>query len=218
VTVPGFSHSSPCLGDRVADLADGRMAPAEAEKAFAHVAVCDRCRVSLDTQRAASAALREDVPGLPEGLLGRLRAIPFAESEPDPDAASEPVSDAVPVTTGASLTPAIPAQAAGGTRPAGAAGVRPAVPAPAGRPTASRRRRTRAAVGSAVGAVAVAVAFTVTGAPAAVSGPAPAATPSIAPVVDALTAEHSASTRRMPFAGPQVVTAAFAGVPSAQHP
>ena len=204
MTVPGFSHSSGCLGDRVADLADGRMAPAEAEKAFAHVAVCDRCRVALDTQRAATAALREDVPGMPEGLMGRLLAIPFAESEPDPVEAA---------------AASIPAQAvAGSTRPSGAAGVRPAVPAASARPSASRRRRTRAAVGSAVGAVAVAVAFTVTGAPAAVSSPAPAPAPSIAPVVDALTAEHSASTRRMPFAGPQVVTAAFAGVSSTQHP
>jgi hypothetical protein len=203
VTVPGFSHSSGCLGDRVADLADGRMAPAEAEKAFAHVAVCERCRVSLDTQRAASAALREDVPGMPAGLLGRLQAIPFSESEPGP---AEPAA-------------AIPAQAvAGSTRPAGAAGVRPSAPTAPARPSASRRRRTRAAVGSAVGAVAVAVAFTVTGAPAAVSGPSPAPSPSIAPVVDALTAEHSASTRRMPFAGPQVVTAAFAGVSSTQSP
>lgn len=187
--LPGRS-SGGCLGDRVADLADGRLPAAEAETAFAHVAVCDRCRVALDTARAASAALAEPAPAPSEDFLARLLGIPAAEA-----AAARPFVPPV----------VVPAQA--GTRPSGAAGVRPAATPSSSRP-ATRRRRVRVAVGSAAGAAALAVAAVVGGAPAALGGPqAPAS--QFAPVVDALADEHSASTQRMPFSGPLVITAAF---------
>ena len=186
--LPGRSGGG-CLGDRVADLADGRLPAAEAETAFAHVAVCDRCRVALDTARAASAALAEPAPAPSEDLLARLLGIPAAE-----EAAARPF-----------VPPVVPAQA--GTRPTGSAGVRPAAASSSSRP-ATRRRRVRVAVGSAAGAAALAAAAVVGGAPAALGGPqAPAS--QFAPVVDALAGEHSASTQRMPFSGPLVITAAF---------
>jgi len=186
--LPGRSGGG-CLGDRVADLADGRLPAAEAETAFAHVAVCDRCRVALDTARAASAALAEPAPAPSEDFLARLLGIPAAE-----EAAARPF-----------VPPVVPAQA--GTRPSGSAGVRPAAAVASTRP-ATRRRRVRVAVGSAAGAAALAVAAVVGGAPAALGGPqAPAS--QFAPVVDALAGEHSASTQRMPFSGPLVITAAF---------
>lgn len=186
--LPGRPNGG-CLGDRVADLADGRLSPADAETAFAHVALCDRCRVALDSERAASAALETAAPGPSDDFLARLLGIPAAEAE-----AARPFVPPVPVP--------------GASRPAGAAGVRPGAPVPPSRP-ASRRRRVRTAVGSAAGVAVLAVAAVVGGAPAAVSGPAPAASSSIAPVVDALADEHSASTQRMPFSGPLVITAAY---------
>jgi hypothetical protein len=190
--LPGRPNGGGCLGDRVADLADGRLTLADTETAFAHVAVCDRCRVALDTERAASAALTSQPAGPSEDFLARLLAIPAAEAE-----AARPFAPPVPATQV-------------GSRPAGAAGVRPASPATATRP-ASRRRRVRTAVGSAAGVAVLAVAAVVGGAPATVGGPSPAATSSIAPVVDALADEHSASTQRMPFSGPLVIHAAFDG-------
>ncbi len=187
--LPGRPNGG-CLGDRVADLADGRLSPADTETAFAHVAVCDRCRVALDAERAASAALETPAPGPSDDFMARLLGIPAAETE-----AARPF-----------VPPVVPVQ--GASRPAGSAGVRPGAPVPSSRP-ASRRRRVRTAVGSAAGVAVLAMAAVVGGAPAAVSGPAPAASSSIAPVVDALADEHSASTQRMPFSGPLVITAAY---------
>ena len=101
-----------CLGDRVADLADGRMPPAEAERAFAHVASCSACRAALDAQRAASSALdAAPAPAPSSDFLARLSAIP----------AATPAAD--PLTAPA----AIPAQPGAGQ--GGAAGVRPSGPA-----------------------------------------------------------------------------------------
>ena len=186
--LPGRSGSG-CLGDRVADLADGRMSLAERETAFSHVAVCDRCRVALDTERAASTALATPAAGPSDDFITRLLAIPATE-----EVAARP------------FVPPVAAEKVG-SRPSGSAGVRPAVPGPSTRP-ASRRRRVRIVVGSAAGAAALAVAAVVGGAPAVVGGPS-APAPAFAPVVDVLADEHSASTQRMPFSGPLVITAAF---------
>jgi hypothetical protein len=188
------------------------MSPADAETAFAHVAGCDRCRVALDSERAASAAVATPSPDPTDDFMARLLGIPAAEAA----AASQAEGEAADQVEQAQPRPAayVPAQA-GPSRPAGAAGVRPAVAATSTRP-ASRRRRARVAVGSAIGAAAVAVAVTVGGSSAAVSGPAPS--PSIAPMVDVLTSEHSVSTQRMPFAGPQVMTVGFSEDSSSARP
>jgi len=197
--LPGLpGRPSGCLGDRVADLADGRMSPADAETAYAHVALCDCCRLALDAERGASAALAAPAAAPPDDLMARLLGIPAAEAE-----AARPF-----------VPPVVPLQA--GTRPSGSAGVRPAAYPSSTRPARSRRR-VRVAMGSAAGAAALAVAAVVGGAPAALGGPqAPAS--QFAPVVDALADEHSASTQRMPFSGPLVITAAFDSRSSSQRP
>jgi anti-sigma factor RsiW len=183
------SRPGRCLGDRIVDLADGRLDPAAAERAYAHVAVCPRCRAALETQREVRARLAQTPPEpaqAPDDLIARLRGIPAVP----PDAT-------------------IPAQPAAGHGSAGRAGVRPGVRAVSTGPTPARRRhRTRIALASAAGAAALAVAAVVGGGSAAVSGPA-RTTPSIAPVVDRLTDAHESSTDQMPFSGPRIVTAAF---------
>lgn len=171
---------SRCLGPLIADLADGRLAPAEAERAYAHVAVCAACRDALAAQRAVIARLDTSTPLEPTAdLLGRLRAIP----------SDVPAPEAPP--------------AGAGVRPTGAAGTRPAGRA-ASRPP---RRRSRVALAGAAGAAVLAVALAVGGsaALAAVSTPGPA----IAPVVDVLTDEHAASVDQMPLSGPRIVTVEY---------
>ena len=185
-----------CLGDRIVDLADDRLDPAAAERAYAHVALCPPCRAALEAQRAVRSTLAESGEAPVEAsddLIARLRAV----------AAESPAADVA----------SIPVQPAAGRVPAGAAGVRPGVAATTTRPSGARRRhRSRIALASAAGAAALAVVAAVGGGSAAVSGPSRPA-PAIAPVVDRLTVAHETSTDRMPFSGPRIVTAAF-GAPS----
>lgn len=178
-----------CLGDRVADLADGRMTPAEAERAYAHVAACPACRAALDAQRSASSAVRDlGAPGPSDDLLARLARV----AGPAPDETA--------------LVGLIPAQQAA---PSGAAGLCPSGPAGA-RPTTSPRRRVRRiAVASAAGAVGLALVAAV-GASTAGTGVVTPPAPSIAPVIDTFAVEHTVSVDRMPLSGPQYQVAGFA--------
>jgi anti-sigma factor RsiW len=181
---------SRCLGHRVADLADGRLSPAESERAYSHLARCPSCRSALAAQRAASTRLGASASLEPSSdLLASLRGIA------GPDA------------------PAGPQQPTAGTHPSGAAGVRPDTRT--SRHRLARRARRRVAVASAAGAAALVVAAVVGGAPAAVSGPS-APRPAIAPVVDTLTDEHAVTADLLPFSGPRVVTVGFAGTTSSQ--
>jgi len=181
---------SRCLGPRIADLADGRLEPAEAEKALAHVAVCSTCHDALVAQRAVISRLDTvDPVDPPSDLLGRLRGI------------AEPSSDPLP---------AIPEQGGAGMRPGGAAGRGPSGTAPGSTRPPARRHRGRIALAGAAGAAAMAVAIVVGGSSAlttAVVTP----SPSIAPVVDTLTVEHVVSADQMPFSGPRIVTVGYAG-------
>lgn len=178
---------SRCLGAKVADLADGRLDPVEAERAFAHVAVCVTCRAALDAQRAASTRLTSS-PQVepPSDLFLRLLSVP-----------------SVPEETSAAV---VPPQGGAGQRPAGAAGVRPSSGPRSTRPT-SRARRGRVVLASAAGAAALAV-VAVVGGTSALSG-AVVTHPAIAPVVDTLTDEHAASADQLPFSGPRIVTVGF---------
>ena len=192
-----------CLGDRIADLADGRLDPAAMERAYAHVAVCPACRAALEAQREVRARLAQ--PGVdpleaPSDLLARLRGLGVAPLTPTGYGDAADAADA-----------AIPVQAGVGRVPAGAAGVRPGVIVTGTHPSRVRRRhRRRIAVASAAGAAAMAVVAVVGGGSSAVSGPVRSG-PSIAPVVDRLTAAHATSTDQMPFSGPRMVTAALTG-------
>jgi hypothetical protein len=179
---------SRCLGRRIADLADGRLEPAEAERAFAHVAVCGTCRQALAAQRA---------------VISRLDAAPVAEPSADLLARLSGIAGPDPLPG-----PAIPAQGGAGVRPRGAAGRRPAG-AGSTRPT-SRRRRGRVVTAGAAGAAALAVAVVVAvGGSSALTG-AVVTRPAIAPVVDTLTDEHAVSADQMPLSGPRIVTVGYA--------
>ena len=178
---------SRCLGARVADLADGRLGPADAERAFAHVAVCATCRAELDAQRAATSRLTSSAVEPPSDLFQRLLSVPSADPTP-----------AAPVV--------VPPQGGAGQRPAGPAGVRPSPGARSTRPSV-RSRRGRVALASAAGAAALAV-VAVVGGSSALSG-AVVPRPAIAPVVDAFTDEHAATADQLPFSGPRIVTVGF---------
>jgi len=187
---------SRCLGPRIADLADGRMAPAEAEKAFAHIAVCATCRDALAAQRAVISRL--DTVGLVEpstDLFSRLTGI--AATDPSP-------------------VPAIPAQGGAGLRPGGAAGRRPAGLAPGATHPPTPGRRGRIVLASAAGAAALAVTVVVGGSSALTS--AVVSRPSVAPIVDILTDEHVASADQMPLAGPRIETVAYSDPSAAVSP
>ena len=179
---------SRCLGPRIADLADGRLEPAEAERAFAHVAACTTCRDALTAQRAVRSRLDtvgQVVP--PSDLLGRLRGI------------AEP---------GAEPVPPIPSQGGAGLRPGGAAGRRPAGTA-SGSTRPPRQRRRRIVAAGAAGAAALALAVVVGGSSALMSTA--VTRPSIAPVVDTFTVEHAVSADLLPFSGPRIVTVGYGG-------
>ena len=181
---------SRCLGPRIADLADGRLEPAEAERAFAHVAVCSTCRDALVAQRAVISRLDiVDPVDPPSELLGRLRGIGMAAPSSDP-------------------VPGIPEQGGAGMRPGGAAGRGPRGTAPGS--TRPPRHRGRIALAGAAGAAAMAVAIVVGGSSALTSTVVTHA-PSIAPVVDTLAVEHAVSADQMPFSGHRIVTVGYAG-------
>ena len=184
-----------CLGARVADLADGRLGPAETERALAHVAACPACRAALQAQRSVSGGLRaatsEPGPAAPpDDLMARLMRIPQQPSD----------------ASGAPDLPVIPLQGGAGVRPVGPAGPRPRVVATSRRPG----RRRSAVIGTAAGAVLVVAA--VLGGNAALSAQVTTPSPAIAPVVDMFTVEHAASTDGLPLSGPRYETVAYAGV------
>lgn len=178
---------SRCLGPRIADLADGRLEPAEAERAFAHVAVCGPCRSALEAQRAVISRLDGAAPAEPSAdLLARLSGI----------AGPEPLRS-------------VPPQGGAGVHPGGAAGRRPPGPSPASTRPQQRRRRGRVAAAGAAGAAAIAVAVVVAvGGSSALTG-AVVTRPAIAPVVDTLTDEHAVSADQMPLSGPRIVTVGY---------
>ena len=91
-----------CLGPRLADLADGRLSPAEADRALIHVAGCDRCRSALTAQRAARDMLTQTGPlELPKDLFSRLVQLPA--SDPQASDAGQPAGDMDSARRGISL-------------------------------------------------------------------------------------------------------------------
>ena len=189
--------SGRCLGDKVADLADGRLGTRETARAFAHVADCSRCRAALAAQHTASSRLAESSAPIPtQDLLDRLGRISDPVVAPEPAAPSAPI----PAQAGAADRPL-------GRGPSGPAGVRPAGGAPMSVPS-PRRRRGRVVLASAAGAAALAV-VAVVGGGTATLGTSVAPRPSLAPVIDTLANEHVASSDQMPLSGPRIVTVGF---------
>ncbi|QAY62029.1 zf-HC2 domain-containing protein [Xylanimonas allomyrinae] len=75
------------LGDWLSPLADGQLAPAQAERALAHVAVCPACAAGLEAEREARRALATaaDVavsPGLNDRLMALSASVPSAAGDP----------------------------------------------------------------------------------------------------------------------------------------
>jgi anti-sigma factor RsiW len=180
----------------VADLADGRLSPAETERAYAHVASCPACRVALEAQRTASTVLGS-AAGIEPGteFLSRLAGIPVQGA---PAAAAD-----------------IPAQAPVGVRPARGSRVRPQAASPVS--TGPARRRSRQVAVGAAASAAVALAAYV-GVSTATAGAVLPPQPAIGRVVDTFAVEHAVSVDRMPLTGPQIQPVGYTGASGSASP
>ena len=192
-----------CLGARVADLADGRLSPSEADRAYAHVAGCSACAAALHAQRAISGGLRA-VSGQAaptDDLVARLMRISEIPAPP-----VDGVEAAIPVQ-GASETRLV-------GRPMHRARTGSGTPTTASAPSSTQPRRRTIVVGAAAGVAAVAMAALLGGS-AALSAQVTVPTAPLAPVVDTLAAVHVTSTDRLPLTGPQFQTVADSGTGTA---
>jgi hypothetical protein len=69
--------------EAVAALVDGELSGGAAGRAARHLAGCVQCRMAVEAQREAKAALQRDVDlDVPGDLLSRLKAIPFTADVP----------------------------------------------------------------------------------------------------------------------------------------
>jgi hypothetical protein len=70
--------------EAIAALVDGELAPGPANRAARHLTGCLQCRLAVEAQREAKAALHAsaDDVAVPGDLLTRLRAIPFTTEVP----------------------------------------------------------------------------------------------------------------------------------------
>ena len=165
------------LDDWAAALVDSELAPAERDRALAHLAGCAECRAAVDVQRRTKAELAATAaqPTTPsDDLTARLLAIPA--SSPGHDS-----SDVVRRAAAASLNASRPR----GSRPWPGRGTRP-VPA---RRTSTRRR---AVSGLTVLGAALTVAVIA-------GGEAPGR---VTPPVSSYVVEHTATTTQLPLQDP----------------
>ncbi|GAB2457040.1 zf-HC2 domain-containing protein [Xylanimonas ulmi] len=145
------------LGDWLSPLADGQLAPAQAERALAHIAVCPACAAGLAAEREARQALAAaaDVAAAPD-LTDRLMALSASVPSVAGDPLREPPTGSWPVA------------------PAGTAAFTP--PLSGDLMAVARRRRVRRALSVGVSGIGVAAAalFSVGDVPVIVPDPAPA--------------------------------------------
>ncbi|HVE62605.1 MAG TPA: hypothetical protein VNB94_02215 [Mycobacteriales bacterium] len=161
------------LDDWAAALVDSELTSDERDGALAHLAGCLDCRVVVDDQRRAKAALASAAaaPAQPSAdLTARLLAIPTGEHESD----SRDV-----VRRAGAATPAVRPR---GSRPWPSRGVRPV-------PARRSNLRRRALSGISVIGAALAVAVIA-------GGEAPG---QVAPPVGTYVVEHTATTTRLPL-------------------
>lgn len=180
------------LGDRAADLVDGRLSHDARDRALAHLTVCEQCRHDVDMERFARAALRAMPDAKPsDALLAGLLSLA------DPSGSGGPPPPRRPSLPG-------PAQ-----HPAGWPDHDPRAQSTAHR---SRPRRVvRFAAAGAVSAGAMLVVLASLGAPTDDSEPPPQPA-AIVPPIDQFAIEHARSTGSLPFAEP-VSLLTPAGVP-----
>jgi len=72
--------------EAIAALVDGELTPGPANRAARHLAGCLQCRLAVQAQREAKAALHESADvAVPGDLMSRLCAIPFTTDVPGAD-------------------------------------------------------------------------------------------------------------------------------------
>lgn len=82
---------TPCLGDRVAALADGSLRPDVRDRALAHTLNCPPCRLALEAERRTVAALRSlGAPPPSPHLVNQLIALGGADGPLRPRRAAGP--------------------------------------------------------------------------------------------------------------------------------
>ncbi|MFL6239541.1 MAG: anti-sigma factor family protein [Actinomycetes bacterium] len=169
------------LGDQVSALVDGELDHDARDRALAHLAGCEGCRLAVDEERRAKSAVRHlEVPLLPPSLTDRLSALPAELSAP----AGLRAGGAWP--TGPRRRPR-------SRRAAGPADQRP-------RGAARRRRRLATAATGVLAVTACAAALAV--------GGGTAGGRAVSPPVDRFGVEHAAVTPEVPLqdqGGPAVV-------------
>ena len=168
------------LGDRLSALVDGELGGAELDRAHAHLAGCDQCRIEAAELRALKQKLRGLTDGAPaEAAMTRRLIAMTGPGGPMPPRRRL-------------LLRVVP-----GRRPAaGPASSRPG-PGPAPKPWPSARRRRYLVLGTVSLVVGLGTAaFTVGGGGEAAPGP------RITPSVEMYSVEHAITTGEVPFPGP----------------
>ena len=188
------------LGDRLSALVDGELDGAELDRAHAHLAGCEQCRVEAAELRALKQKLRGLTTGAPAEAAMTRRLIAMT----GPGGPLPPQRRLLRVVPGrrsaVGLAPSGPAPS--GPAPFRSAPFRsaPSGPAPsawAGRRSRSARRRRYLVLGTVSLVVGLgAAAFTAGGGGDASPGP------RITPPVEMYSVEHAITTGEVPFPGP----------------
>ncbi|MBD0291974.1 MAG: anti-sigma factor [Jiangellaceae bacterium] len=190
------------LGVIVTALVDDQLGHDDRDRALAHVTRCEQCRMAVELERQAKAALRR-LPAArpPASLVASLRALAEPGDPLPPPRRPLPGADAGQGTTvrdRAWITRRPPAG-----RPGPVPGQRRPEPG-----VRTRRDRVRVVAVGALSAGALTMLLATLGAPA-TSGSPPA---SVVPPIRQFTVEHAKATGGLPFAEPAaVVVPAVAG-------
>lgn len=188
---------TPCLGDRVAALADGSLRDDVRDRALAHTLTCRACRDALDVERLTLQRLRSlPDPAPSERLMASLLALggPGGPVPPRRD-----VGPGMPRPTLVALVPPS-AGSSGSVRPGG--GTHPGGTHPGGRRTRRARRTLVVAAAGALGAgfVAAGVLTSTAGAPVGPSPRTSTAQLTVQPAADA-SSGRGLGRRSLPWAG-----------------
>jgi anti-sigma factor RsiW len=187
------------LGDRLSALVDGELDGAELDRAHAHLAGCEQCRVEAAELRALKQKLRGLTTGAPAEAAMTRRLIAMT----GPGGPLPPQRRLLRVVPGRRSAVGLVPSAPSGPAPSGPAPFRsaPSGPAPsapaAGRRSRLARRRRYLVLGTVSLVVGLGTAaFTAGGGGDASPGP------RITPPVEMYSVEHAITTGEVPFPGP----------------
>jgi len=187
------------LGDRLSALVDGELDGAELDRAHAHLAGCEQCRVEAAELRALKQKLRGLTTGAPAEAAMTRRLIAMT----GPGGPLPPQRRLLRVVPGRRSAVGLVPSAPSGPAPSGPAPFRsaPSGPAPsapaAGRRSRPARRRRYLVLGTVSLVVGLGTAaFTAGGGGDASPGP------RITPPVEMYSVEHAITTGEVPFPGP----------------